>query len=154
MDPALLALYHQIRIARREKALAKNGDVEMTASGSRNARPEATVYTTPPESPTLDTPDGFGFGDSKGDVEGENSIYSQATSNPGGMENETKVEVREGKFLSPIRIGKVKKSERGLPTPRTPVNGNGSGIIIRVDVQVDDDQDLELARLERYLGGL
>ena len=171
MDPALLALYHQIRIARREKAqlygrngaaARHGGNVEMDA-----ARTGMSVYTTPPESPGPDTPSGFGFGMHSGKSGQEEPpefalasspdvyAHAKATANPNevDLENGTKVEVRSGKFLSPIRIGRVKKSERGLPSPRTPGAG-GSGIIIQVEVEVEDDGDQELARLERYLGGL
>ncbi|KIM30015.1 hypothetical protein M408DRAFT_22441 [Serendipita vermifera MAFF 305830] len=178
MDPALLALYHQMRMARREKEMlygnanGGNGgrvragvDVEMAAT-----RADATVYTTPPESPGLDTPSGFDWAehtekDSQIPPLPTESVPAGAAGAPGAepgrysaeAANETKVEVRAGKFLSPLRInGKGKKSERGLPSPRPPPNPNtnSSGIMITVNVQVNNDQELELARLERYLGGL
>lgn len=168
MDPALLALYHQIRMARRERRTNGNdgqlgtfdggdggggdgGDVEMAAT-----RTGVSVYSTPPESPSLETPTGFGFPE-HAEKHGESENTSPADDGKAEPGNGTKVEVRSGRFLSPISIGgRIRKSNLGLPSRRTARNAvpPGMGIVIRVEVEVADDQDQELARLERYLGGL
>jgi len=160
LDPALLALYYQIRMARRERRMQRrsesgageisgehSGDVEMTAT-----RTGFTVYSTPPETPGAETPTGFGYGEKPGD----GGTTSQ-DDNKTDLGNGTKVEVRSGRFLSPLHIGKrLHKTDLGLPSPRTTRNAAspGMGVVIRVEVEVNDDRDQELARLERYLGGL
>ncbi|CAG7853085.1 SubName: Full=Uncharacterized protein {ECO:0000313/EMBL:CCA70836.1} [Serendipita indica DSM 11827] len=170
LDPALLALYHQMKMARREKKAMghqTHRDIEMAPTG--------TVYTTPPESPGSGSPrqsegverHGSSRQRGQGDIhetqtfvtaEGELELGSTSQVDEG---NGTKVEVRAGKFLTPILVGnKVKKSERGLPSPRSiaAYGNSGSvsnpGIMIRVDVEVDSTADKDLERLERYLGGL
>ncbi|KIM30018.1 hypothetical protein M408DRAFT_22444, partial [Serendipita vermifera MAFF 305830] len=95
----------------------------------------------PPESPGLDTPSGFDWAehtekDSQIPPLPTESVPVRHPTGAAGVEparysaeatNETKVEVRAGKFLSPLRInGRVKKSERGLPSPRPPPNPNAS----------------------------
>ncbi|CAG8646145.1 11636_t:CDS:1 [Acaulospora colombiana] len=111
------------------------GDVEM---GQVN-----TVYVTPPESPVEGEAPGF-LGILRGNHKRARSNTSRSgrsnqrlngepesgpgsgTTTPGGrrvekteLENGTKVEVRTGKFLTPILIGsKTRKAERALPTPR------------------------------------
>ena len=181
LDPALLALYHQMRMARKEKKAmeqsggARHRDIEMAPTG--------TVYTTPPESPSSKSPRDSQSEDAEGNgssaerhrgkagpsdghetqtfvtAEGESESASASQSDLG---NGTKVEVRTGKFLAPILVGsRIKKSERGLPSPRSiSAYGNGgagmpgSGILIQVEVEVDSTGNDDLDRLERYLGGL
>ncbi|KAG8858634.1 hypothetical protein FRB91_009510 [Serendipita sp. 411] len=179
LDPALLALYHQMKLQRKERKcrelrensgaggqVSRNQDIEMAPTG--------TVYTTPPETPGDGTPrvsDGDGQV-ANGNGASETVPVAGPSSSSTGIDgnehqtdlgNGTKVEVRSGRFLAPIFIGtRLKKSERGLPSPRSLNSagyGNGGamqspGIMIRVDVEVEASGDRELERLERYLGGL
>ena len=163
MDPVLLALYHQIRLARRGRPQHNNAqpdgtigvggengaDIEMAAT-----RTGFSIYSTPPESPGMETPPGFGSAEKRGD--GSNPFNSEDDSKM-DIGNGTKVEVRSGRFLSPLHIGnRIRKTDLGLRSPRATRSATspGMGIVIRVEVEVADDQDQELARLERYLGGL
>ncbi|CAG7853086.1 SubName: Full=Uncharacterized protein {ECO:0000313/EMBL:CCA70837.1} [Serendipita indica DSM 11827] len=176
LDPALLALYHQMRMERREKksmGRQAHRDIEMAPTG--------TVYTTPPESPGSKSPrqshsDGaegssadrhHGRGGPNAVHETQTFVTAEGESDSAGVSqtdlgNGTKVEVRTGKFLAPILVGnRFKKSERGLPSPRSIASyGNGGaalsspGIVIQVEVEVDTTRDKDIERLERYLGGL
>ena len=124
VDPALLALYHQLYMERAERRAQQHDDAldaEEAGAGQYpmyGYRPQS--LGSQPSTPGLDAP----------------QEYKQ--------NHEDKVEVRSGKFLAPVRVGA--RSKRTTFSPMSP----GPGIIIRVDVEIVDD----LERLEDFLGGM
>ncbi|KAG8761696.1 hypothetical protein FRC14_000080 [Serendipita sp. 396] len=112
LDPALLALYHQILVERRER---RN---DQTTIPHSDQDLESGDVLSVPSTPGLEAP----------------SQYR--------LDGTGKVEVRPGKYLTPIFIGD-RWTKRKQPR-------EGRGIIIRVDVEVNND----LERLGDYLGGL
>jgi hypothetical protein len=120
VDPALLAFYHQIKTERKEEksqaVMRQNNIIELELGKNSGM--------SPPPSPGYD--------------------YN-STSALSHHQTEA-VEVRPGKYLTPIFIGDKWRSEL-----RQNKKGNLiGGIIIRVDVQVDND----LEKLGDYLDGL
>ncbi|KAG8831897.1 hypothetical protein FRC17_002392, partial [Serendipita sp. 399] len=165
LDPALLALYHQMQLQRKERKCRQlRGDPGSNDQAARNfdieLAPAGTIYTTPPETPGEATPR-MSNGDGRNPSETADVREMGITNdNQTDIGNGTRVEVKAGRFLSPIFIpNRFKRSERGLPSPRSLNNTrDGSmqspGIMIRVDVEVEATTDRELERLERYLGGI
>ena len=110
LDPALLALYHQISVERRERRASQGEaqDADMGQYAMYNVN-EPQSPSSHPSTPSGAVPD----------------TYRESPTE--------EVEVRKGKFLS-LRI--PKRWQKAHHPPRSPKTG---GIIIRVDVEIYND---------------
>ncbi|KIM30013.1 hypothetical protein M408DRAFT_67003 [Serendipita vermifera MAFF 305830] len=127
VDPALLALYHQLYVDYQEGRAQRQGDAFDVAAENGDPNQYATYPPGRRSESSLSQPPIPGFDTSGTYKEGE------------------KVEVRSGKFLPPIRVG-----GRAQRTRKMSSMPNSAGIVIRVEVEVVND----LERLGDFLGGL
>jgi hypothetical protein len=121
LDPALLTLYHQISVERSEKRGQRRNARDAETGQDAVYSPQESASSQPSTTDTVVTR--VDYGDSA-----------------------EKVEVRKGKYLTPIRIADHLQKVR---SPLSPPNSSG-GIVIRVEVEVHND----LEQLGDFLKGL